>query len=96
MARLTIKKRGHSWVLLEGRLGIDAFPTKARALDEKRLRKLWAGEQPRQLQHADQKPTQLLTAPSREISAANATPRLPLAFPCSNYAFPMKAADAPK
>jgi hypothetical protein len=43
MAKLTIKKRGHSWVLLEGRLGIDAFPTKARALDEKRLRKLWAG-----------------------------------------------------
>ncbi|MGA8308841.1 MAG: hypothetical protein WB755_02345 [Terriglobales bacterium] len=96
MARLTIKKRGHSWVLLEGRLGIDAFPTKARTLDEKRLRKLWAGEQPRQLQHADQKPTQLLTAPSREISAANATLRFLLAFPCLNYAFPMKAADAPK
>jgi hypothetical protein len=44
MAKLTIKKRGRSWVLLEGRLGIDAFPTKARALDEKRWRKLWAGE----------------------------------------------------
>jgi len=58
MAKLTIKKRGHSWVLLEGRLGIDAFPTKARALDEKRWRKLWAGEQLRQLQHADHKPTQ--------------------------------------
>jgi hypothetical protein len=41
MAKLTIKKRGHSWVLLEGRLGIDAFPTKVRALDEKRRRKLW-------------------------------------------------------
>jgi len=49
MAKLTIKKRGHSWVLLEGRLGIDAFPTKARALDEKRWRKLWAGEQLRQV-----------------------------------------------
>jgi hypothetical protein len=54
MAKLTIKKRGHFWVLLEGRLGIDAFPTKARALDEKRWRKLWAGERLRQLQHADQ------------------------------------------
>ncbi len=53
MAKLTIKKRGRSWVLLEGRLGIDAFPTKARALDEKRWRKLWAGEQLRQLQHPD-------------------------------------------
>lgn len=58
MAKLTIKKRGHSWVLLEGRLGIDAFPTKARALDDKRSRKLWAGERLRQLQNADQKPTQ--------------------------------------
>jgi hypothetical protein len=56
MAKLTIKKRGRSWVLLEGRLGIDAFPTKARALDEKRSRNVWA-ERLRQLQHADQKPT---------------------------------------
>ncbi len=54
MAKLTIKKRGRSWVLLDGRLGIDAFSTKARALDEKRWRKLWAAEQLHQLQHADQ------------------------------------------
>ena len=70
MAKLTIKKRGRSWVLLEGRLGIDAFPTKARALDEKRWRKVWAGERLRQLQHADQKLTQLSDCDEQGISRA--------------------------
>ncbi len=70
MARLTIKKRGRSWVLLEGRLGIDAFPTKAQALDEKRWRKAWAGERLRQLQHADQKPTQPSDCDKQGISRA--------------------------
>jgi hypothetical protein len=50
MAKLTIKKRGRSWVLLEGRLGIDAFPTKARALYEKRWQQRAAAEL-RQLPH---------------------------------------------
>jgi hypothetical protein len=70
MAKLTIKKRGRSWVLLEGRLGIDAFPTKAQALDEKRWRKVWAGERLRQLQHADQKPTQPSDCDKQGISRA--------------------------
>jgi hypothetical protein len=52
VAKLTIKKRGRSWVLLEGRLGIDAFPTKARALYEKRWQQRTAAEL-RQLSHAD-------------------------------------------
>ena len=68
MAKLTIKKRGRSWVLLEGRLGIDAFPTKAQALDEKR--KVWAGERLRQLQHAGQKPTQPSDCDKQGISRA--------------------------
>jgi hypothetical protein len=46
MEKLTITKRGHFWALLEGRKGIDAFPTKQEAYDE--MRYLRFAEQKRQ------------------------------------------------